>query len=194
MVAGWATGNKFGQISAQRSVMMLISYEVPLILVIASVGLITHSYSLASIISVQASGHWLAVLDPIGFALFFIVMLAEMERPPFDLREADSELIAGWLTDIDAPYYAMALLLDYIRVFALSLLFVVLFLGGWLGPAVIPGIVWLLLKVVLVAAVVVVLRATMMRMKIDHLIKIGWKYLMPLAVANIVLIFFLFVR
>lgn len=193
MVTGWATGNKFGYISAQRSVLMLVSYEIPLILIIASVGLITRSYSFAAIVSAQTHW-WLAVLDPLGFVLFFIIMLAELERPPFDLREADSELIAGWLTDIDAPYYAIALLLDYIRVFALSLLLVVVFLGGWLGPALLPAIVWLMAKVILVAALTVVLRATMIRMKVDRLIKLGWKYLMPIAVANILIVFILFAK
>jgi NADH-quinone oxidoreductase subunit H len=191
MIAGWSSGNRFGSISAQRSVVMLIAYEIPLLLVIASVGLIAHSYSISSIVSFQAS-HWLLLLDPIGFILFFIIMLAELERPPFDLREADSELIAGWLTDVDAPYYALALLLDYMRVFALSLLITVIFLGGWLGPAVLPAIIWLLVKVLLIALFTIFLRATTMRMRLDRLLRLGWQYLMPIAVANIAIVFLIF--
>jgi NADH-quinone oxidoreductase subunit H len=119
-------------------------------------------------------------------------MLAELERPPFDIREADSELIAGWLTDVDAPYYALALLLDYMRVFALSLLITVIFLGGWLGPSFVPAIVWLLAKVILVAVFTIFIRATTMRMRLDRLLRLGWQYLMPIAVANIALVFLLF--
>ncbi len=130
-LAGWTSGNKFGSISAQRSVMVMISYEVPMFLVIIAVAMLSNGYSLVSVVGAQ-SGYWFALLMPIGLVIFFIVMLAELERPPFDLREADSELVAGWLTDASAPYYALALMLDYVRMFVGALLITLLFFGGWL--------------------------------------------------------------
>ncbi len=191
-ISGFATGNKFADISAQRSVLMLISYEIPLIVVVAAVALLSGSYSISGIVSAQASSHWYLLLMPIGFIVFFIVMLAEMERPPFDLREADSELIAGWLTDYSGPYYALALFIDYTRIFLASLLIALLFLGGWSGP-VLPGIAWLLIKAFVIALFAIVVRATTVRMRIDRIMRLGWLWLLPLALINLILVYILFV-
>jgi NADH-quinone oxidoreductase subunit H len=192
-LSGWTSGNKFGSISAQRSVAMLLSYEIPLILVIAAVALLAQSYNLNSIVAAQ-HGIWFIALMPLGFVVFFIVMLAEMERPPFDLREADNELIAGWLTDAGAPSYALALLLDYIRMFFGCAIIVVLFLGGWMGPAPIPAFVWLLLKVFVVAVLIIAIRSVMTRMRIDRLLSMGWLFLLPLSLLNIVISLVLLLR
>ncbi|MGC8478566.1 MAG: complex I subunit 1/NuoH family protein [Candidatus Micrarchaeia archaeon] len=191
-LAGWTSGNKFGAISAQRSVLMLLSYEIPLVLVVASVAMLAHSYSLVSIVSAQ-SRIWFAVLMPIGFALFFIIMLAELERPPFDLREADNELIAGWLTDVGAPYYALALFLDYTRMFVGTLLIAVLFLGGGSGPL-LPSFAWIIIKVLVLSFIIMLVRATEVRVRISRLLRMGWLYFMPLSVLNIFITFALFVR
>ncbi|MEM3227843.1 MAG: complex I subunit 1 family protein [Candidatus Micrarchaeaceae archaeon] len=191
-LAGWTSGNKFGAISAQRSVLMLLSYEVPLVLVVASVAMLSHSYSLISIVSAQKS-MWFAVLMPIGFVLFMIIMLAELERPPFDLREADNELIAGWLTDVSAPYYALALFLDYTRMFVGTLLISVLFLGGGNGPL-LPGFAWIIIKVVVLSFIIMFVRATAVRVKISRLLRMGWLYFMPLSILNMLVTFVLFVR
>lgn len=190
-LAGWTSGNKFGSISAQRSVVMLISYEVPLMIVLAAVALASHSFSLSAIVGSQ-SHIWFALMMPIGFAIFFIVMLAELERPPFDLREADNELISGWLTDVSAPYYGLALFLDYTRMFVGTLLIALLFLGGWNGP-VLPPFIWLMLKVVILTIFIVIIRATTVRMRIDRLLKIGWTYLLPLSVINLFLAYVIFI-
>jgi NADH-quinone oxidoreductase subunit H len=191
-LAGWTSGNKFGAISAQRSILMLLSYEIPLVLVVAAVAMLSHSYNLLSIVSAQ-SGMWYAVLMPLGFLIFIVVMLAELERPPFDLREADNELIAGWLTDVSAPYYALALFLDYTRMFVGTLLISVLFLGGWSGP-VLPPFAWIMVKVIVLSFIIMLLRATTVRMKINRLLKLGWIYLMPLSVLNIFITFVLFIK
>lgn len=191
-LAGWSSGNKYGSISAQRSVVMLVSYELPLLLVIAAIALMAGSYSLTSIVGAQ-SGIWYAVLMPIGFVIFFIVMLAELERPPFDIREADNELISGWLTDVSAPYYGLALFLDYTRMFVGTLLISILFLGGWNGP-VLPPFVWLMIKVVILTFFIIVIRATAVRMRLDRLLRLGWIYLLPLSVINLLISFALFVR
>jgi len=191
-LTGAASGNKFSLISAQRSVIMSLAYEVPLILSVAAVALYAGSFNIANIVNSQAKIPFM-VLMPIGFIVFFIAMLAELERPPFDLREADSELIAGWLVDVGAPYYAVALFVDYTRMFLGSLLISLLFLGGWLGPY-LPGLIWLLIKAFVVAVVIVIIRATTVRMRLDRLMRFGWFWLLPLAVLNIILTFVLFVK
>jgi len=191
-LTGAASGNKFSLISAQRSVIMSLAYEVPLILSVAAVALYAGSFNIVNIVNSQARIPFI-VLMPIGFIVFFIAMLAELERPPFDLREADSELIAGWLVDVGAPYYAVALFVDYTRMFLGSLLISLLFLGGWLGPY-LPSLIWLLIKAFVVAVVVVIIRATTVRMRLDRLMRFGWFWLLPLAVLNIILTFMLFVK
>ncbi len=191
-IAGWASGNKFGSISAQRSIVLLLSYEIPLILVIAAIAMLSNTYSLSGIVSAQ-SGLWYIVMMPIGFVVFFVVMLVELERPPFDLREADSELIAGWLTDVGAPYYALALFLDYTRMFVGSLLIAVLFLGGWSGPF-LPPAVWITVKVVALTMLFILIRAATVRFRLDQTLRIGWIYLLPASVINLIITFALFVR
>lgn len=184
-IAGYASGGKFAELGAQRSVLMLISYEIPIIIVVATVGIAAGSYNLSSIMNMQSS-LFNVFLMPIGFFIFFVVMLAELERPPFDLREADSELIAGWLTDISAPYYAVALMLDYTRMFMGSLLIAILFFGGWTGPW-LPGIFWLIIKAVIISLFIILIRLAAVRMRIDKILKTGWMYLLPLSIVNLLL-------
>lgn len=191
--AGWTSGNKFASISAQRSVVLMVSYEIPLFLVIVAVAMLAGGFGFLGIVGSQMNG-WFALKMPIGFAVFFIVMLAELERPPFDLREADSELVAGWLTDVSAPYYGVALLLDYMRLLLGALLITVIFLGGWLGPSVIPPFVWIMVKILVVSLVIILVRATTFRMRIDRVLKSGWIYLVPLSLLNLLLTFIIFVR
>ncbi|MCL5115523.1 MAG: NADH-quinone oxidoreductase subunit H [Candidatus Marsarchaeota archaeon] len=192
-LAGWTSGNKFASIGAMRSVAMLVSYEIPLVLVIVAVAMLANSYSFSTIIAAQ-SHYWFALLMPIGFVVFFVIMLAELERAPFDLREADSELIAGWLTDVSAPYYALVLSLDYVRLFTGALLISVLFLGGYLGPSILPPFAWTIIKTAAVSIFIIVVRATMVRMKINRVLRLGWVALLPLTVANLLLTFVLFVH
>ncbi len=184
-VAGYSSGGKFAELGAQRSVLMLISYEIPMIIVVATVGFAAGSYNLNSIIRMQSTLPY-AILMPIGLVIFFIAMLAELERPPFDLREADSELIAGWLTDISAPYYALALMLDYTRMFMGSLIIAILFFAGWSGP-ILPGIFWLIIKAFIISIFIIIVRVTVVRMRIDKILKIGWMYLLPLSLINLLL-------
>ncbi len=189
---GFSSGNKFADISAQRSVLMLISYEMPMIMVIAAVALLTGSYSISALIAAQSRWDF-AFLMPIGFLIFLVAMLAELERPPFDLREADSELIAGWLTDMSAPYYALSLLLDYSRMFLGSLLIAIIFFGGWLGPSILPPTAWLLIKAFAIAFFITLVRITTVRMRIDKILRLGWVWLMPLALINLIITYLLLV-
>ncbi|MEM3839059.1 MAG: complex I subunit 1 family protein [Candidatus Micrarchaeaceae archaeon] len=191
-LAGFSTGNKFADISAQRSVLMLVSYEIPLLVVVASAALLSGTYNIGGIVAAQSGLHWFIILMPIGFIVFFITMIAEMERPPFDLREADSELIAGWLTDYSGPYYALALFIDYTRMFLAGLLIALLFLGGWSGPL-LPGFAWLLIKAFIVAMFTIVIRATTVRMRIDRILRLGWIWLLPLSLINLIFVYILFV-
>ena len=191
-VGGVASGNKFGHISAQRSVLMLLSYELPMVLVVAAAAMLSGSYNIAQLITVQSTRGYFALLMPIGFVVFFIAMLAEFERPPFDIREADSELISGWLTDFSAPYYALVLFIDYTRMFLGSMLVAIIFLGGWNGPL-LPGPVWLIAKAALVAVFTIIIRATTMRMRIDRMLRFGWMWLLPLSLINLVLTYIIFV-
>jgi NADH-quinone oxidoreductase subunit H len=191
-LAGWTSGNKFASISAQRSVIIMVSYELPMLFVVVAVAMLAHSYNLISIVNAQ-NGLWFGLMTPIGLFVFFVVMLAELERPPFDLREADNELIAGWLTDVSAPYYGLALFLDYTRMFVGSLLISLLFLGGWLGPL-LPAAFWMIFKVVLVTVFIIILRTSMIRMRLDRLIHTGWMYMLPLSLLNILITFIVFVR
>ena len=191
--AGFSSGNKFAAISAQRSVLVLLGYELPMLISVAAVALIGGGYSLQAIVSAQ-SGYYYLLLMPIGFVVFFIALLAEFERPPFDLREADSELIAGWLTDVSAPYYALALYLDYARMFLGSIIVSILFLGGWLGPSYLPPLVWLVAKAIAVSVLVILIRATAFRMRVDRVLRFGWLWLIPLSLINLVMTYILFVK
>ena len=192
-LAGWTSGNKFGSISAQRSIVIMVSYEVPMFLVFAAAAMLSGSLNISTIVNSQAN-LWYIIAMPIGFVVFFIVMLAELERPPFDLKEADNELIAGWLTDASPPYYALALMLDYTRMFVGALLISLIFLGGWLGPSIIPAFAWLMIKVVLLTMFIVIVRATSVRMRLDRVLRLGWVYLMPAAMLNLLITFIVFVK
>jgi len=185
-VSGMSSGNKFSAIGAQRSVVMLLSYEMPLVIVVATVALLANSYSFVGIIAAQAQTAWFVVLMPIGFSVFFVAMLAELERPPFDLKEADSELVAGWLTDVSAPYFSLAVFLDYARMFLGSLVMAILFFGGWSGPL-LPPVAWLLIKAFLICLFIVMVRATTTRMRTDRLLRLGWTVLLPLAILNLII-------
>ena len=191
-LAGWTSGNKFSSISAQRSVVLMASYEVPLFIIVVSVAMLAGGYGLNAIVSAQ-SARWFAISMPLGFILFLIVMVAELERQPFDLREADSELIAGWLTDVSAPFYALFLLLDYMRLFVGSLLVTLLFLGGWY-PVIFVPFVTLIIKVTLVSFFIMLARVTFVRMRIDQAIRLGWMYLTPLAMLSMLVTFIIFIR
>lgn len=192
--AAFSSGNKFADISAQRSVLILLSYEIPILLSLAAIAALSGSYNLGAIVGMQSAGHYFAILMPIGFVVFYIAMLAEFERPPFDLREADSELIAGWLTDVSAPYYALALFIDYARMFLGSVIIAILFFGGWLGPSILPPFIWLMIKAFLVSFSIIIIRATTFRMRIDRVLRLGWTWMIPLSLINLIITYILFVK
>ncbi|MBI4727976.1 MAG: NADH-quinone oxidoreductase subunit NuoH [Acidobacteria bacterium] len=188
LAAGWASANKFSLIGALRAAAQLIAYELPLVLAAAAVAMQAGSLSLVGI--VEAQDHYWFVLPQIaGFALFVLASLAELSRPPFDMPVADSEIIFGHMTEYTGIKMAMFLLAEYAGVVALSGVATVMYLGGWHGFLVgwIPGPVWTFAKIGALAFFIIWLRATYPRMREDQLQKMAWKYMIPVALANILL-------
>ena len=183
-MAGWGSSNKYSLIGAMRNVAAVVSYEIPVVLAIAGVVLLAGSLSLNQI--VLAQGVPFILLQPLGFLIFFIGSCAEINRSPFDLVEADSELTAGFHTEYSGMKFAMFYLMEYAEALAISAIITTLFLGGWRGP-VLPPWLWFVIKVVIVFFVMVWTRTTLPRIRIDQLMAFAWKCLLPLALINLII-------
>jgi NADH-quinone oxidoreductase subunit H len=196
-MAGWASHNKYSLLAAMRALAQLISYELPLLLAIVPPVMLAGTLSLTGIVDAQSvspggfAPHW-HVLTPCGFAafvIFFIAALAESNRSPFDLPEAESELIAGHLTEYSGFKYALFFMAEYVGLCALSGLGVTLFLGGWQAPLpfleVVPSYVWFAVKLLAMLFAFIWVRATFPRLRIDQLTRFAWKFLVPLALINL---------
>ena len=181
-MAGWGSSNKYSLLGAMREVAAVVSYEIPLILSIVGVVLIAGSLSLNQIVLAQDIPFIL--LQPLGFLIFFIAGCAEINRSPFDLLEADSELVAGFHTEYSGMKLGILYLTEYAEAVVISAIIATLFLGGWRGP-VLPPWLWLLIKVVIVFFVMVWTRTTLPRVRIDQLMALAWKFLLPLALINL---------
>jgi len=181
-MAGWGSNNKYSLLGAMRDVAAVVSYEIPLVLSIIGVVLIAGSLSLNQI--VMAQNIPFILLQPLGFFLFFVAGCAEINRSPFDLMEADSELVAGFHTEYSGMKFAMFYLAEYAEAVAISAIIATLFLGGWRGP-VLPPWLWLVIKVIIVFFAMVWTRATLPRVRIDQLMALAWKFLLPLALINL---------
>jgi len=188
LMAGWASANKFSLIGAIRGAAQLIAYELPLVLAGAAVAMQAGTLSLVGIVEAQ-NHYWFVFPQIVGFFIFVTASLAELSRPPFDMPIADSEIIFGHMTEYTGIKFGLFLLSEYAGVVALSGLATVMFLGGWHGVVVpwIPGPLWTLAKIGAVSFIVIWLRATYPRLREDQLQKMAWKYLIPLALANILL-------
>jgi NADH:ubiquinone oxidoreductase subunit H/NADPH-dependent glutamate synthase beta subunit-like oxidoreductase len=183
-MAGWGSSNKYSTLGAMRAVAQMISYEIPLVISLIGVLLITGSMSMVTIVDAQVSSVPFFLLQPLGFIIFFLAAAAEINRSPFDLLEAEQELVAGFHTEYSGMKFAMFYLVEYTHGFALSALVTALFLGGGMGPG-LPAALWFMIKVVIVWFVLVWMRATLPRLRIDQMMEFAWKFLFPLAVANI---------
>lgn len=183
-MAGWASNNKYTIIAAMRDVAAIISYEIPLVLSLVGVILVAGSMSLNQI--VQAQTIPLIFIQPLGFLIFFIAGLAEINRTPFDLLEADSEIIAGFHTEYSGMKFALFYLMEYGETLALAALTTTFFLGGWQG-ILLPGWFWFTLKTIIVFFVIFWIRATLPRVRIDQMMSLAWKFLLPLALINLVI-------
>ena len=181
-MAGWGSNNKYSLVSAMRAVAQMISYEVPLVLSIAGVLIISGSLSMTSIVEAQEVPFFL--LQPLGFLIFFIAAAAEIQRSPFDLLEAESEIVAGYHIEYSGMKFALFYLAEYTHAFAISAIVVTLFLGGWHG-VLLPGALWFMIKVFLVFGALFWVRATLPRLRVDQLMGFAWKCLFPLALINV---------
>ncbi len=181
-MAGWGSSNKYSLLGAMRNVAAVVSYEMPLVLAVLGVVLVAGSLSMNQIVVAQDIPFIL--LQPLGFFIFFVAGCAEINRSPFDLMEADSELVAGFHTEYSGMKFAMFYLVEYAEAIAISAIITTLFLGGWRGPL-LPPWLWFVVKVFIVFFVMVWTRTTLPRVRIDQLMALAWKFLFPLALINL---------
>jgi NADH-quinone oxidoreductase subunit H len=183
-LGGWASNSKFSLLGGIRGAAQMISYELALGLAIIPVVMRAGSFSLVDIVNAQA-GLWYVVSEPVAFVIFFISAMAESKRIPFDLPEAENELGAGFHTEYSGMRFGLFFLGEYVAMQVLGGLIAVFFLGGWQGPL-LPGPVWLGIKIFLVCLVMVWMRGTLPRLRYDQLMNLGWKVLVPIALVNVI--------
>jgi NADH-quinone oxidoreductase subunit H len=183
VLAGWASNNKFSLLGALRAGAQLLSYEVFMGLSLMGVVVLAGSFNLREIVEAQQR-IWFVVPQFAGFVVFFIAGLAETHRLPFDLPEAESELIAGFHAEYSGMKFGMFFVGEYLGVVLISALVTVLFLGGWRGPL-LPPIVWFLIKTLFFICLFILLRASLPRPRIDQLMSWGWKVMLPLVLVNL---------
>tara|TARA_B100000497_G_C7618352_1_gene371470 strand:- start:161 stop:1153 length:993 start_codon:yes stop_codon:yes gene_type:complete len=190
IIAGWASNSKYAFLGAIRSSAQMISYEVSIGLIIINVILLSGSLNLSEIIIAQKNIWYFIPLFPV-FILFFISILAETNRLPFDLPEAESELVAGYNVEYSSMPFAMFFLGEYANMILMSAMATILFLGGWLPPidslAFIPGVIWFLLKIFILLFCFIWVRASLPRYRYDQLMRLGWKVFLPLSLLSVIL-------
>lgn len=184
-LGGWASNSKFALLGGIRGAAQMISYELALGLSIVPVVMLAGSLSLVDIVDAQASYPFILV-QPVAFVIFVVSAMAESKRIPFDLPEAENELGAGYHTEYSGMRFGMFFIGEYVHMQVLGALIAVFFLGGWRGPL-LPGPLWLLIKIIVVALVMIWVRGTLPRLRYDQLMALGWKVLIPAALANIVI-------
>jgi NADH-quinone oxidoreductase subunit H len=185
ILAGWSSNNKYSLLGALRSAAQMISYELSLGLSLIGVIMISQSLSLVDIVNSQAK-YWFIILQPLGFLIYAISAIAETNRCPFDLPEAETELVAGFHTEYSSMKFALFFMAEYANIITVSAVAVTFFFGGWRGPF-LPPVFWFLIKMALCILFFVWLRSTFPRFRYDQLMKFGWKILLPVALANILI-------
>jgi NADH-quinone oxidoreductase subunit H len=181
-LAGWSSNSKYALLGGLRAAAQMISYELSIGLSIIGVLMLSGSLRLVDIVASQDV--WYIVKQPVGFVIFLICGFAECNRSPFDLPEAENELVAGFHVEYSSMKFALFFMAEYAHMIVVSALVATLFLGGWRGP-VLPGVIWFLLKVFAMLFLFVWIRATYPRFRYDQLMKFGWKVLFPIALVNI---------
>ena len=179
VLAGWGSANKYGTLGGLRAAAQLISYEIPVIMVVVTVAMLAQSLNLRVIVDEQGSYPYL-LLQPLGLVIFFVAGLAEVGRTPFDIYFAESEIVGGPFVEYSGAHWSVFFLAEYINTFAIAALITLLFLGGWSGPL-LPDVVWFLLKVYAVILVVFWVRGTFPRLRVDQLMAFAWKVMVPLS-------------
>jgi NADH-quinone oxidoreductase subunit H len=196
LVAGWASYNKYSLLGGLRSAAQMVSYEIPLTLSVVGAVVLAGTLSFSELIEWQRQHGWLLLWQPIGLGIFYISSLAEINRTPFDMIEADSELVAGPFTEYSGMRFGFFFFAEYVALFIMSGILISLFFGGWLAPWPFPaqldgflgtlyGIFWFFLKTYIFVFVAVWLRATLPRVRVDQLMGVAWKVLLPLALVNL---------
>lgn len=201
LLASWASNSKYPFIGGLRALHQLISYEIPLFLSVLGVVILAGTLNFSGIVEAQVENTWFLFLLPIGAFIFFITALAELERVPFDIPEAESEIVAGWLTEYSGMAYGLIQLANYVKLYALAGIFVTLFMGGWTGPVIFNDIhifnalvltgeelssfLWFSVKTFGVAALMILPRGINPRIRIDILLRTGWAKLIAIAFINI---------
>lgn len=184
ILGGWASNNKYALLGAMRGAAQLISYEVFMGLSLMGVVILSGSFSLHDIVVAQTD-MWYVVPQFVGFVTFLIAGIAETHRLPFDIPEAESELIAGFHSEYSGMKFGVFFVGEYLGITLISSLVVCLFFGGWLGPGFLPPLVWFILKTFAFIALFILLRASMPRPRYDQLMEFGWKILLPLTLINL---------
>ncbi|MFO7982870.1 MAG: NADH-quinone oxidoreductase subunit NuoH [Desulfuromonadales bacterium] len=183
-LGGWASNSKYSLLGGIRGLAQLISYELAMGLSLVPVVLMTRSFSLTDIVMAQSTVPF-ALLNPVAFVVFFISIAAESKRIPFDLPEAENEIVAGFHTEYSGMRFGLFFVGEYINMIVLGAMTTVFFLGGWHGPF-LPPIVWFLVKVIAVSFVFIWMRGTLPRLRYDQLMHFGWKVLVPLSLVNVI--------
>jgi NADH-quinone oxidoreductase subunit H len=184
IVGGWASDSKFALLGSMRTCAQLVSYEVALALSVLGIVITAGTLNVAEIVDRQAD-YWYIGPQIVGFIVFMLSGTAETSRAPFDLPEAEQELVAGYHTEYGGMRYGLFAMAEYINLITLSGLAVALFLGGWRGPF-LPGPIWFLLKLILLLFIFIWMRTTLPRLRYDQLMRFGWKILLPVATLNAV--------
>jgi NADH-quinone oxidoreductase subunit H len=186
VLGGWASNNKYALLGALRGAAQMISYEVFMGLSLMGVVMLAGSFNLSEIVNAQAKG-WFIIPQFLGFVIFFIAGIAETHRLPFDIPEAESELVAGFHAEYSGMKFGMFFIGEYLGITLVSAMVVTLFFGGWLGPAFLPPIVWFGLKTSVFIGFFILLRASLPRPRYDQLMEYGWKILLPLSLLNLMI-------
>jgi NADH-quinone oxidoreductase subunit H len=184
VLGGWASNNKYSLIGAMRASAQMLTYEVFMGLSLMGVVMMADSFSFCKIVEAQKGG-WFFIPQFIGFIVFFIAGIAETHRLPFDIPEAEGELIAGYHSEYSGMKFGMFFVGEYLGITLISGLIATLFFGGWLGPSFLPPVFWFLLKTFFFIGVFILLRASLPRPRYDQLMELGWKVLLPLALLNL---------
>jgi NADH-quinone oxidoreductase subunit H len=185
LMAGWSSNNKYSLLGGFRSAAQVVSYEVPMALAVLGVILFTQTLSMGEIVSQQSKFYeWYIFRQPLGFLIYFVAATAECNRTPFDLPEADSELVAGFVTEYSGMKFAMFFLAEFLNMFAVAAIATTLFFGGWNGPF-LPSWMWFMLKTFLGVFILMWMRWTYPRLRVDQLMGFAWKFLLPLAFLNL---------
>ena len=190
LAGGWASNNKYALLGAVRSVAQNVAYEIPLLLAVMSIVLMTNSMNFSEIVTAQ-NRIWFIFLQPLAGLIYLICATAETNRAPFDIPEAESELIAGFHTEYSGMRFGLFFLAEYTNMFLVCAVATSLFFGGWQGPfgfdLGLPGIVWFLMKTYVLIFVIMWVRWTFPRVRFDQLMNFSWKVMIPLSLANLVL-------